>query len=131
LRLTHVEGAVLGAGLDPAAAARIRDALAACVERVELYAAPLGSESLCEALEGCKAHALLAASAELGELEPRAALALIAGMPARGGPGLIAFARSGTPDLRLVVLRADTAARLRQGLDIESLDSLLVPAEWL
>jgi hypothetical protein len=151
LRLTHIEGALLAVGPDLARAARVHAALSACFERV-FAVAPTGVhtppgveriatreaatriELVCAALASCKAHALLVSDAET-DLEPRAALALAAGMPARGGPSLVAFARAGLLDPRLLLLRADTLERLRtlRGLAdcARSLDALLVPAEWL
>ena len=137
MRLTHVEGAVL-CGSDPAAAARIDAALGAIlarVYRVELRADASDLERLCDALTDCKAHALLVASDALGDLAPRAALALVAAMPARGGPELVAFERSGGADLRLALLRADCAGRIAAASDlaalVSALDTLLVPADWL
>jgi hypothetical protein len=131
LRLTHVEAAVLAAGPDLAAAGRIRDALAACVERVALVERAATLEAACAALGDCRACALLVASDELGDLTPRAALALIAGMPARGGPELVAFERDGKPDLRLALIRADALGHIRERGGFSRLDSLLVPADWL
>jgi hypothetical protein len=151
LRLSYIEGALLATGADLARAARVHAALAACFERVfavaparrptppavEQIAAREGAtriELVCAALATCKAHALLVAEAEL-DLEPRAALALAAGMPARGGPSLVAFARAGQLDPRLLLLRADAIERVRALGDLaecaRSLDNLLVAVEWL
>jgi hypothetical protein len=135
LRLDHVEAVLLVSGRDPRAVERIRAALAACVERVTLSRAEAPLAALCSALSTCRAHALLAASEELGDLEPRAALALIAGMPARGGPELVAFERGGRADLRLVLVRADVLERIRGASQLEVLEELperlLIPAGWL
>jgi cytochrome P450 len=131
LRLTHVEAAVLAASPDPSAAQRIRDALAACVERVALREVEPTIAAVCAALETCEAPALLIACDALGDLAPRAALALIAGMPARGGPELVAFERNGTPDLRLAVIRREALPRIRERGGFSRLESLLVPAGWL
>lgn len=136
MRLTHIEAAVIAAGPDFAAAHRIRDALTACVERVVLRESAHSIEAVCAALEDCKASALLVASDELGDLEPRAALALIAGMPARGGPQLVAFERGGKPDLRLALYRADMSQDLRAHPDLVGGlaapgQIILVPGDWL
>jgi hypothetical protein len=135
LRLDHVEAAVLVSGSDAAAVARIRDALESCVARVREVEGVSSVAALCSALESCKAHALLAASDALGGLEPRVALALIAGMPARGGPQLVAFERGGRADLRLVLVRADVLERIRGASQLEALEGLanrlLIPAGWL
>jgi hypothetical protein len=129
--LTHVEAAVLAVDPDSAAARRIRDALAACVERVEVRSGGFTLDSVCAALASCKAAALLVASDELGDLTPRAALALIAGMPARGGPELVAFERGASADLRLALINASALDRIRAQRDLRGLDALLVPIEWL
>jgi len=135
LRLTHVEGAVLAAGCASDAVRRVHDALALCLEHTRVCDGSADVESVCAALASCKAHALLVASAELGDLEPRTALALIAGMPARGGPDLIAFEREGRADLRLALFRSDALARVRAQRALadcaSALDALLVPATWL
>jgi hypothetical protein len=135
LRLDHVEAAVLVRGSDRAAVRRIRAALESCVASVREVGGASLLDALRAALEGCRAHALLAASESLGDLEPRAALALIAGMPARGGPELIAFEREGRVDLRIVLVRADLLERIRGASRLEELeglrDRLLIPADWL
>jgi hypothetical protein len=136
LKLGYVDGLVLLSGADPAVGARIRDALASCLERVVARRGRVDTLAAArEALAGSRAHALLVASDALGELEPRRALALVAAMPARGGPELVAFERDGKMDERLLLFRADALARLR-GFDAlrdpdGALDRLLVPAAWL
>jgi len=136
LKLDYVEGLVLLSGTDPAAGARIRDALASLLERVVARSGSLDVWAAArELISASRAHALLIASDALGELEPRRALALVAAMPARAGPELVAFERGGRMDERLVLLRADVLKRpngLRGlgGLDRE-LESVLVPDEWL
>ena len=135
MKLDYVDGLVLLSGSEPAAGARIRDALASVLSRVVALARGVDALAAARsALSGSDAHALLVASDALGELDPHRALALIAAMPARGGPELVAFENGGRLDERLVLIRADALARLR-GLgalrDLESeLDGLLVPAGW-
>jgi len=135
VRLDHVEAAVLVSGANAAAARRIRTELEGLVARVREVAGDSPLAALCSALAGCEAHALLAASEALGALDPRAVLALIAGMPARGGPPLITLERAGRSDLRLVLVRTDALERLRAASRLEDLerwpDALLIPGAWL
>ena len=136
MKLDYVDGLVLLSGPDPAKGARIRDALAGFLSRVVALAHGVDALAAAKsALVGSGAHALLVASDALGELDPRRALALVAGMPARGGPEFVAFESGGTPDERLVLIRADALARLRglgalRDLVLER-GGLLVPWGWL
>jgi hypothetical protein len=99
-----VEAVLLGP--DGPGAPAVLDALATCVAQVRRVGprpgapATAGTAALREALASCRAAGVLAAT-RLTRLDPRVALALLALVPAVGGPDAVAVEGPAGPDPRL------------------------------
>jgi molybdopterin-guanine dinucleotide biosynthesis protein A len=131
-------------------------ALAACVEKVHLVLRP-GMDPPCArpaifdahglraplvgiaaALRACEASAVLVAACDQPELEPALLLALLAGMPARSGPEIVACQGERGPEVLPAVFAARLLPELERRIERRELalhlllrerDTLLVPAD--
>jgi molybdopterin-guanine dinucleotide biosynthesis protein A len=133
-------------------------ALGQCVERVSVVVRPgqklelalphivddhaerAAMIGVCAALVACRAHAVLVAACDLPELQPSVVLALLALMPAEGGPEIVAPLGPHGPEPLLAVYRRDLlgpvqACIARGELSLQDLirarRSVLVPAQSL
>ncbi len=139
-------------------AERVAGALAECVERVRVVirpgdappvAVPVIEDAhparapmvgVCAALRACEASAVLVAACDLPEVDVRCLLALLALVPARGGPDVVAPLGPKGPEPLLAVYRPELLAEIERRIAADQLslqalirdaDTLLVPEDVL
>jgi molybdopterin-guanine dinucleotide biosynthesis protein A len=72
---------------------------------------------VCAALAACRAHAVLVAACDLPDLEPAVALALLALMPASGGPEIVALLGPKGPEPLLAIYRRDLLGAVQERIE--------------
>lgn len=111
--------------------------LPAVEDRHEVRAPIVG---ICAALRACESHAVLISACDHPEIEPRFLLQLLAAMPARGGPEIVAPESARGPEPLLAIYRPAVLQRIERhirqnDLSLQKLlrdsDTYLVPEEML